>query len=325
MKIIFRADGDTTTGLGHIMRSAALMQMLQPHFTCSFHTRNPEYFPVSEFAEVPEIKKIMTVDMLEDARELAEDSTGDSIIILDGYQFITPYQQVIKNAGRKLVCIDDIISYHFVSDAVINHAGGIDASAYSKESYTQMLLGPAYALIKPLFCEMPRPPRNINDRKLLIALGGADLNNDTEKILEQLSPTSYFEEIHVIMGAANPYFEKVKGVFNNKGIQFYRSLSAHAVRDLIYNCTYAVLPPSTISYEYMSVGGMVFLYQIADNQKYIYRFFLENGLAFPFERIGKTEALEFHSSLQQQEKYFDRKSADRLAGFFSSLAANHSN
>jgi spore coat polysaccharide biosynthesis predicted glycosyltransferase SpsG len=44
-------------------------------------------------------------------------------------------------------------AHHFVADAVINHAGGIEASRYSVEPYTQLCLGPAYALLRKPFIE----------------------------------------------------------------------------------------------------------------------------------------------------------------------------
>ncbi len=78
---------------------------------------------------------------------------GSEIIVLDGYAFNTAYQQHLKAKGNKLVCIDDIHAYHFLADAVINHAGGVAMQDYSLAPLTRAYLGTAYALLRPAFLE----------------------------------------------------------------------------------------------------------------------------------------------------------------------------
>ena len=40
-KIVFRADGHAKMGLGHVIRSLALADMLKEDFDCHFMIRNP--------------------------------------------------------------------------------------------------------------------------------------------------------------------------------------------------------------------------------------------------------------------------------------------
>ena len=54
-------------------------------------------------------------------------------------------------------------------------------------------------------------------------------------------------------------------------------------------CCFAICSPSTIVYEYMSVGGVVFLEQIADNQEDVIKYMTEEGLAFLIKDIGNIE------------------------------------
>jgi UDP-2,4-diacetamido-2,4,6-trideoxy-beta-L-altropyranose hydrolase len=58
-----------------------------------------------------------------------------------------------KNKGCTLVCIDDIYSYYFVADAVINVAGEVPRESYKTAPYTNLLLGPKYALLRQPFLE----------------------------------------------------------------------------------------------------------------------------------------------------------------------------
>jgi spore coat polysaccharide biosynthesis predicted glycosyltransferase SpsG len=211
MKVIFRADGNTATGLGHIMRSAAIIQILQPHFECEFWTKNPEYVPLSDFTHAPLIVEFNHDDVLNEAHILSNSlSSDDVILLLDGYKFNTEYQRIIKKVGVKLVCIDDIIHYHFLADVIINHAGGINRQSYSCEPYTNIFLGPEYALVKPLFYSKARPERNLSEEKIFISLGAADPKNDTDKVLQKLIRLSRFEKIHIIIGAANQNFKELQ-------------------------------------------------------------------------------------------------------------------
>ncbi len=157
--------------------------------------------------------------------------------MLDGYQFTTPYQQELKNHGVKIVCIDDSISYHFVADAVINHAGGLKPEDYSCEQHTKLFLGPQYALIKPLFYQKKKIESTINYRKLLVALGGADPRNETDKVLETVS-TMDFDELHVLLGGPNKNAELLKEKYrNNTTVSFHQNLLAVEVSKLMSNCS----------------------------------------------------------------------------------------
>jgi UDP-2,4-diacetamido-2,4,6-trideoxy-beta-L-altropyranose hydrolase len=320
MKIIFRADGNSLMGLGHIMRSAALMQILQSEFECEFWTRNPEYFPYSDFAQPPVVKRLDFENNLSEALFMAEQQNPSNVFVLDGYHFTTSYQEIIKKKNFKLVCIDDIIAYHFLADAVINHAGGIDPHSYSCESYTRLYLGPQYALIRPVFYSDPRPFRNFSDSQILISLGGADPGNNTGLVLEKLIGQWHFNTIHVVLGAANKNGKELREKYSgSETVRFYERLSGESMYQLMHLCPYAVLPPSTICYEYMTIGGMVFLYQIADNQDRVREFFLKEKLAIDFSQ--KQSHYNTEEIMRKQESVFDREAPQRLRTVFKELVA----
>jgi UDP-2,4-diacetamido-2,4,6-trideoxy-beta-L-altropyranose hydrolase len=321
MKVIFRADGNTQTGLGHIMRSAALMHMLLPEFDCEFWTRNPEFFPNSEFENTLLVRQLCHEDIVAEAKEICRHVSKGDIIVLDGYHFDTAYQKILKEGQLKVVCIDDIISFHFYADAIINHAGGIDPELYSTEPYTRLFLGPAFALVKPVFYKMERPERDLSVQRFIISLGGADINNDTDKVLQQLIHIFNTGELHVVLGAANKHADSLLDKYQDyQFIRFHRNLNVDEIASLMQQCTYAVLTPSTICYEYMAIGGAVFLLQTADNQKHVKAYFLREGLAFPFEEINAVTKSLLHQSLAKQEQIFDRKSAKRVLDIFHNLA-----
>ena len=162
-KVVFRADGNSEIGLGHVIRSLALSEMLKKEFDCVFAIQEPsEALYEQIMAACGNIIQLPACSENEYTfiNELDNYLFGNEIVVLDGYRFSTNYQQQIKSKGCSLVCIDDIHSYYFVADAIINHAGGISKDEYSSEKYTQFYLGPQFALLRPPFLMSHRSLQN---------------------------------------------------------------------------------------------------------------------------------------------------------------------
>jgi UDP-2,4-diacetamido-2,4,6-trideoxy-beta-L-altropyranose hydrolase len=93
---------------------------------------------------------------------------------------------------------------------------------------------------------------------------------------------------------------------------------------LMKTCDAAILPPSSVSYEWCSVSGLLFIHQIADNQKDMAAFLIQKELAYPleeFERIiNQAEMGEIMAQqVKRQREYFDGKSNTRLQRIFFDL------
>lgn len=325
-KIYFRADGNSRIGLGHVMRSLALLNMLKSEFQCYFIIRRP----------ISRLKKIIqnicerVIEIPEFQYENLEAEyisktfleMGD-IVVLDGYNFRTSYQQIIKKKGCKLVCIDDIYSYHFVADAIINHAGGIKESYYSKEAYTQMFLGLDYAILGEPFLKAAKQ-RNLNGERrdnIFICLGGADPNNDTIEVLKKCEALISINKFFVVIGAAYQYKEELEFYLKNTrlNIELLRSLSTMEMIFYMKRCGTAITPPSTIAYEYLSVGGNLYLKVIAENQVQINKYFLEEHLAFSFDQFPIVDIERLDLARERQQQQLNGDSKKRLVNIFQSI------
>jgi UDP-2,4-diacetamido-2,4,6-trideoxy-beta-L-altropyranose hydrolase len=82
-------------------------------------------------------------------------------------------------------------------------------------------------------------------------------------------------------------------------------------------CSSAILSPSSVVYEYMSVGGLVFLHQIADNQKDVIKYFVDEGFAFNIKDLENINEESVEKSIQKQSCYFDGQSGERLKKIFN--------
>ncbi len=330
-RIIFRADGNAKIGLGHVVRSLALAQMLRQDFECVFAIQAPSAALQNQIRQVCHGLIVLPFCSPEEERftfELAAYVSEEEVVVLDGYHFRTAYQNTLKEKGATLVCIDDTHAYSFVADAVINPAGGIRQDAYKAAPYTKLCLGPYYALLRPSFLKAAQaaykyPEENL---RVLLVLGGADPLNHTLRAAKELAETGPVEHLEIVVGSAYRYVNELKDwLLTKPRFALHHNLSAEELCGLMQNCHAAVTSPSGVAYEYCSVGGILFVQQTADNQENIAHFLLENRLALDYSQIftalSGASAPQLHREfVSRQRAYFDGNSSERLLRLFRQLS-----
>ena len=324
--IYLRADGNSRIGLGHMVRSLALAEMLSDVFLIHFITRIPLVSLQKEIMEICHSMIILpdTLEHEDEAAYLVSNyiKTGEAVV-LDGYHFTTRYQTILKKSGCVLVCIDDIHSYHFVADAIINHAGGIKPGDYSCPDTTQLYLGLEYALLRKPFRDATKNRNSIQNREnaVFICLGGADPQNHTLDILKKCEKLLHGEKFYLVLGAAYQYRSELQ-VFlkaTSLEVELLTDLNAEMMVKFMQRCKKAITPPSSISYEYMSISGELYLLLIADNQKRMFSYFKETGLAFDFSRFGAVAPSIVSEAINKQQQILDGNQKKRITGIFYKL------
>ena len=320
--IYFRADGNSRIGLGHIVRSLALAHMLRDEFDCHFFVQNPADILRQQIGEICKtcINLPETTDYVAECAYICNHFlTGNEIVVLDHYGFATDYQQTLKNKGCKVVCIDDMHDKHFVADAVINHAGGVTAADYSAEPYTRFCLGLEYALLRQPFLEAAQK-RHYTDREnaVFVCLGGADPHNDTLHVLAHIHKKTPTTHCYLILGSAYLHRAALDNFLRAtpRSLTILNNLNAEEMVAVMQRCRYAVTAPSTISYEYLAVGGALYLHQTADNQTNIYNYFIKSGLAMPFATFGADQHFDF---AEKQKQLLTGQSKQAYLNFFYQL------
>jgi len=305
-KIYFRADGNSEIGLGHVMRSLALVEMVKDHFHCTFLIRDPSASIKAKINTVcDEIAPLnSSLDLISEAKMILEQWVEEGlIIVLDGYGFDTEYQKVLKSGNVKVVSIDDINAYHFVSDAVINHAPGVSRERYLLEDNTQFLGGLDYALIHPMFLDVAKRPRRISSiSKLFICFGGADSFDLTNKVLLQLLDNlpQEIKEITVVVGASYQNVNQLKTTidkFTKTEIRLLVNLSAKEMLGAMIRSDIAILPSSTILYEAISVKMPIISGYYVKNQESVYHGFKDLELIYGVGNL--TEIKDYVTPLQE--------------------------
>jgi UDP-2,4-diacetamido-2,4,6-trideoxy-beta-L-altropyranose hydrolase len=324
-------------GLGHMVRSLALAEMLPDLFKIHFITRNPLVSLEKEIKETCESMIVLPEDLTnenEAAYLVSNHVKSGDVVVLDGYHFSTGYQSTLKNSGCLLVCIDDIHSYHFVADIVINHAPGLSPSVYSKEPYTRLYLGPKYSLVRSCFLDIAKRRRYISSTDtIFICFGGSDYHDLTLRSTLDLISDNQIKMIHIVLGDAYMHEDifRLKKEVDTR-LTIHKSLNQNQLMAIMLNCHVAIAPASTICYELCTVKMPIICGYYVENQKEIYRGFLKENLIMGIGDLLNLQDGSYQEALKRirtdyvlqdfidiQAKFFDGEIRNRLIQLFREL------
>lgn len=326
-QVCIRCDGNSEIGLGHLVRCISLAHMLKEDFKISFFYLS---IPASIKGEIEQ--EGWTVYPITSEEEFEEYLFGKEIAVLDGYQFDSEYQKRITEKAGKLVYIDDFHDQHMYADLVINHAPGVTKDDYEGEPYTRYLLGPEYALLRPVFLKDERAAtKEINEiKRLFICFGGSDSKNLAARILSWLPWGGY--TVTVILGSAYTHEAKLEEVIEERKdleIIVKNSLSAKKMREEIEIADLAIVPASGILFEVIAANTPAISGYYVSNQKMIYDGFKKLGCFLDAEHFDKEsftnsiDNVNVENLLEvkaKQNQAIDKKSTQRLLEEFKRLS-----
>jgi UDP-2,4-diacetamido-2,4,6-trideoxy-beta-L-altropyranose hydrolase len=336
-KIIIRADGGSTIGMGHIVRTLALADMLKTAFQICFAIQRPASSVLELIRAVTSqiIQLPITPDFDADAHHFASHVTAADIVVLDGYHFDTAYQKEIRRIGCKIVCIDDLHAWQHCADAIINHAEGIDPFSYSTAGYTKLYLGLKYALLRGPFLQQQRSRTIGAVKKIFISMGAADFDNNTCKYIQALLLLDSSVEIQLMLSDINPHLSEIKRLIEkNSCIHAHFNMDASALAKLLYECDLAIVPASTISLECCAIGIGIVSGFTAENQLGILGGLEQKKVLINSGNMNYLSVEQVHDQLREiiskpillneqlihQKKLIDGKSPERLLEIFKELS-----
>lgn len=331
--LIFRADGDTQIGLGHLYRCGGLSQILGNKHRRILFTKTLEssevFATISTFFD--EVRFISPNLSTLQERVLFEEDKAE-VVILDGYEFGTDYQKAIKEGGMfKLISIDDLNKDHFYSDVLINHIIGIEEKDVLSQPNTKKYVGTDYAILREEFIRFALESKFKPASKLTIfvSMGGADLYNATFYILKILFDNYIDAKFEVLIGKAYRHQATLSEFTNQKNIQFHYGIDASSMINLIDSCSLVICPASTVSYEAMCINtpiitGYISKFQIKIAQK-LESFDLAlnagdlNNIDISFLKAVEAVRDNNKNMLASQKIYFHGQQAENLKRIFSSI------
>ena len=329
-EILFRADGNSEIGLGHLYRLFSLIEMLKEHFQFTFVSS--ENSTVNIIPNSYQLKIIPSQITIKEEPEWIskEFDKNNTLLIADGYQFNSSYQRKIKEKGFIFVYIDDLASEHMFADLIINHSPNITSQIYSTESYTKFALGTKYALLRPTFLDLIAKENTAQKiDKAFVCFGGADPYNLTLKATKALLKTPQVKKIDIVLGGA--YSHKEIYTLTQKNIKIYQNISEEELMKTMVTSNFAIAPASTILYELCCVKIPVLSGYYVNNQKKIYNGFANKKAIFKMGNLKDFSITSFEDHLLQflkidfqelincQKKIFDQNIKNRICKLISSL------
>ncbi len=151
-----------------------------------------------------------------------------SFLVMDGYVYGSDHLAELSRAGILTLYMDDMMKLgEYPSALVCNQNFYASPESYRVPDSTRLLLGPRFALIREEFrLGREQGNRNGSERasRLLIAMGGSDPTQQTDKVLRALEGLDRRLEVTVVVGGLNARLAEIQAQA--------RSLRGHQVRVL---------------------------------------------------------------------------------------------
>lgn len=239
-------------------------------------------------------------------------------VVVDGYHFGVAFQRALKAARLHLLFVDDYgHAGEYDADFVLNQNLTADAALYAHRSpHTRLLLGTRYALLREEFLRWKDWRREIAPvaRKVLVTLGGADLDNVTGKLIRALAGFADVETV-VVVGGSNPHLEKLNAEIRPAATARQRGENPKSKIRLVVDATnmpelmawadVAVAAAGSTSWELAFMGLPAVVMVLAENQV---------GIAAALEREGVSVNLRAHKGV----------TIEKITGALQSLFADPS-
>ena len=194
-------------------------------------------------------------------------------IVVDGYQFGADYQRALKDAGFKILFLDDYgHARHYCADLVLNQNVGFGAELYwDREPQTQLLLGPRYCLLRREFAAWRTWKREIPPtcRRLLVTMGGSDPENLTLRVLQALANLGGLEEdleVTVATGGSNPHLSVLEDAVAQSSLKITMLKDVANMAEPMAAADVAVSAAGSTCWEICLLGLPALLVDVAANQ-----------------------------------------------------------
>ena len=276
--LIIRCDANTQIGTGHLMRCLALAQGWRERGGRVIFLTDCESYTLlqrieNEGIEVANIAKSYPsfLDWETTSRIISDHL--DSWVVLDGYHFDSVYQRKVKEAGHRLLVIDDRAHLgHYYVDIVLNQNINAKEFSYSCDKDTIQLLGCKYVMLRREFLEYRGWKREIYEKakNILVTMGGADPDNVTLKVIKVLNSLDGPNlEVKVVVGPSNPHIETMQKALLSPSASMQILQNVENMPELMAWANMAISAAGSTCWELAFMGLPAILIVTADNQREI--------------------------------------------------------
>lgn len=297
--ILFRCDANPTIGLGHLTRCRALAaslsdqgydcMMLGPPLTCR------------EAGDAALFRNWIALPWLDDpaadAAELVAIAAQHkaNAVVLDDMRIDESYQHVLRTAGLHWLQFDGARGQRVWADVIVNANPAATTSYYLKHAMNpeaMLLLGPAYAVLRPQFRLAHLKYDEVYERRVLLMFGGGDDRGAIKFVINALHPALPEDIVFdIVAGRQNPNHEMNKAFLATlpAGRAHYH-IDPPMLPAIMRTTAVAVIASGTTTYEVNLFGIPMVLITIADNQIAQARAWEARGQAIYVGEINRIDA-----------------------------------
>ncbi len=276
--LLIRADADPTMGTGHVMRCLALAQAWADRGgRAVFATRLTMPVPLrqrieSEGFEVQPIEAAAASPQDAAASVATARSLSAHWIVVDGYAFGPPYQRTLRDAGFRVLAVDDYgqVRAH-CADVILDQNLGTSERRYADcADHCALLLGPQYAMLRKEFWLLRGWERQVpqHAQRVLVTLGGSDPDNVTTLVVRAIAQLNLNGlETAVVVGAANPHRARIEAAARSCASPVRLVERVQDMTELMRWADVAVSAGGTTCWELAFLGLPNLMLVLAENQR----------------------------------------------------------
>lgn len=322
------------------MRLLGLFEFLKANFNCVFFIKLPTIKLKEIIESYCKTVVLKSETLTNELFELDALLCIDDIVVLDGYNFNEDYQQHLKTKVHKLVMIDDKAAMHFYADLIINHGTASSIYKYKRESYTKILGGIDYLIIRKEFLKAASSERKIDKiDSVFICMGGADPFNGTIKSVKAAINCGFIQKIIVITGNAFTNMAELEDIIAEEGtkrkeIIYETNVNATRLIELMNMCQLAICPSSSVALEVCCVKAGLLTGIVVDNQVNIHKQLIDLNCCITLHNFNNVTIEDItiklnlmndsklvNDIMQNQLNAIDGKSDERLCLEFKLLSS----
>jgi UDP-2,4-diacetamido-2,4,6-trideoxy-beta-L-altropyranose hydrolase len=306
--LLFRADADSQMGVGHVMRCLALAQAWQDvggraMFVMAAAPTALEERLQNERCEVQRISaQLGSPDDAHQAVQLAQQRAALWVVV-DGYQFGAAYQQMIKEAGLRLLVFDDYgHAGRYSADLVVNQNLYASEQLYGRRAwYTRLLLGTTFVPLRREFMRWLTWKQEVPAvaRRVLILTGGGDPGGVSLGLLEALEPLPGLDglEARLVIGPSYGGVEELERACQEARVPVRLERHVQDLAELMAWADVAIATGGVVSWELAFMGLPFLVVAAVDNQARVAESLSHAGIAISLGHAKELQTARVKSSL----------------------------
>ena len=275
MNVLFRVDSSSKIGLGHVMRCLVLAEQYKEDnvvFATQDLKGNANQKIIDKGYKLITLNDGSVDELIQRINELNID-----MVVFDHYGINSDFEKAVKDpSGVKILSFDDIYEKHYC-DILLNHNVYADVSKYKDlvPDFCEVRCGEKYTLVRDEFKKIKIKKKSADKDKtvIFICLGGSDAKNIGLLVLEILSD---FDDIisNLAITSSNKNIDQLLD-FSKQHKDINICINCN-VAELMSSSDIAIITPSVIVHEAMTVKLPFIAIMTADNQKMMYQYLYQN-------------------------------------------------